>query len=86
MKKNAPKYLLSILLAAFAASCLANTGVFTLYRNSAIDPSIRIHVGTFDTAEGEKYNAENCNLAATLFASQAGVKARFWCERGTYQK
>lgn len=57
-----------------------------MYRNSVIEPSMRIHVGTFDAADGEKYNAENCNFAATLFASQPGVTVRFWCEKGSYKK
>jgi hypothetical protein len=86
MKNIVSKSMLAILVAAFTASSLASTGSFTLYRNSRVDPTMRIHVGTFNAADGEKYNAENCDLAATLFASQAGVKVRFWCERGTYAK
>ena len=78
--------MLTIAVTAFTANCFASSGAFTLYRNSAIDQSMRIHVGTFNAVDGEKYNAENCNLAATLFASQPGVTVRFWCERGTYRK
>ena len=85
--------LISVVLAAaataYTANCFANDGNFTLYRNSVTDRSMRIHVGTFDAVDavdGEKYNSGNCDLAATLFASQAGVTVRFWCERGTYKR
>lgn len=60
--------------------------VFTLYRNSVLDPSMRIHVATFDTADGKDYNAENCNLAADLFQKQDGVETRFWCEPGRFHQ
>ena len=76
-----------IALSSIFTGCSTDSGTFTLYRNSVIDRSMRIHVGTFNAADGgEKYNSENCDLAATLFASQAGVKVRFWCEKGIYKK
>ena len=82
--------LISVVLVAaatsYTANCFANDGNFTLYRNSVTDRSMRIHVGTFDAVDGEKYNSGNCDLAATLFASQAGVIVRFWCERGPYKR
>ena len=60
--------------------------VYTLYRNSPLDGSMRIHVASFDTAEGAGYNSENCNLAADLFSRQDGVLSRFWCEKGRYRR
>ena len=86
MKTFFTRLILVMAATIFTAGCLANQGTFTLYRNSAIDRSMRIHVGTFNTADGEKYNTENCDLAATLFASQAGVTVRFWCESGIFKK
>ena len=63
---------------------------YTLFRSSPVDSrrppgrtyiSSRIHIAIFDAPEGEAYNAENCNVAASLFASQPGVTVRYWCER-----
>jgi len=65
---------------------MPSTESFTLYRNSPLDPTMRIHIATFNATDGEKYNAENCDAAANLFVSQAGVKVRYWCERGGFKK
>ena len=78
-------------LAALAAMMLGgcqNAGgdTFTLYRDSVFDPSMRIHVASFDSNEGAIYNSENCDLAVSLFQGQIGVATRFWCEKGRYQK
>jgi hypothetical protein len=61
-------------------------GAYTLYRSSVLDPGMRLHVATFDAADGEQYNGENCSLAADLLQHQDGVKVRFWCEKGHYRK
>jgi hypothetical protein len=67
--------------------------VYTLIRSSVIDsrpgrdesrPPLRLHVATFDAADGEAYNAGNCEAARNLFQKQSGVTVRFWCERGRY--
>lgn len=60
--------------------------VVTLYRNSAIDSEMRVHVATFDTNEGAYYNSENCQIAAQLFQGQPGVVVRYWCEPGPYRQ
>ncbi len=78
------KLILPALVLTAAGGAAAST--FTLYRNSPIDPSMRLHVATFDAADGEQYNRENCNLAADLFSRQAGVKTRFWCETGRFRR
>ena len=59
--------------------------VFTLYRSSVLNSAARIHVATFDAADGGTYNHENCNAAADLFQHQEGVRTRFWCEGGRYR-
>lgn len=64
---------------------LPENQVFTLYRNSALDPSMRVHVATFDTDNGAAYNNENCGIAASLFASQDGVSVQYWCEQGRFR-
>ncbi len=71
---------------ALTAAGAAAASTFTLYRNSPLDPSMRLHVATFDAAEGEQYNRENCNTAADLFSRQTGVRTRFWCEAGRFRK
>jgi hypothetical protein len=60
--------------------------VFTLYRNSAVNGTLRMHVATFDAADGKAYNMANCSHAAELFEAQPGVKTRFWCEPGRYRQ
>lgn len=62
-----------------------NDAIYTLYRNSMLDITMRIHVATFDAVAGQKYNIENCLVAADLFQYQPGVKVRFWCEPGRYR-
>lgn len=71
---------------ACPASAQSEGDIYTLYRNSALDATMRIHVATFDTAEGKDYNAENCFAAADLFQGQDGVSTRFWCEPGRYRR
>lgn len=76
------------LMVALVAGCSAPSGdVYTLYRNSLLDTTMRIHIATFDAREsGQTYNQENCMLAAELFSRQQGVKTKFWCEKGGYKK
>jgi hypothetical protein len=67
-------------------------GASTLYRNSAVDGEavetnlMRIHIATFDTADGDSYNWENCQIAQSLFQAQPGVRVKFWCEKGRYRR
>ncbi len=64
-----------------------NSGVvFTLYRNSAVNGTLRMHVATFDAADGKAYSLANCDHAADLFEGQPGVKTRFWCEPGRFRQ
>jgi hypothetical protein len=73
------------LLQSVPAASQSNDSVFTLYRNSAIDAAMRLHVATFDAKETESYNRENCLVAANLFAAQPGVKVRYFCEKGRFR-
>jgi len=53
----------------------------TLYRNSVLDKNARYRMATFDAKDlGPVGNRENCNMAASAFQSQPGVKTKFWCE------
>ena len=77
-----------ILLIIGLASCgmPGDSQVYTLYRNSTVDGINRVHVATFDAADGEQYNHENCQLAAELFQQQPGTQTKFWCEKGQFRK
>jgi hypothetical protein len=88
-----PRYLSFLLLSVSVAFVLGCTGsaasdseTFVLYRNSATDENMRIHVATFDAADEEAYNRENCSQAQTLFQAQPGIKTRFWCEKGRFKR
>ena len=72
------------LAVASIAGCGEST--YTLYRNSATDEGLRIHVATFDANEGEGYNRGNCEIARELFQNQDGVKVRFLCEKGRFRR
>jgi hypothetical protein len=63
----------------------ADATVFTLYRNSLMTENARLHVATFDAADGAKYNNENCLSARDLFQQQQAVKTTFWCENGRFR-
>ena len=67
------------------SGCAWDSTTYTLYRSSAVDANMRIHVATFDADEVSPYNQENCQLAADLFAKQTGVTVRYWCEQGRYR-
>ena len=72
-----------------ASGCSDRAGsadAYTLYRSSIVEGVGRIHVATFDSKDGENYNSENCELAASLFQRQPDVKTRFWCEKGKFKK
>ena len=88
MKKGLPSISLlgvSVIGLAFLAAC-SDDNAYTLYRDSPISASMRIHVATFDTSDGDAYNKENCQLAERLFQQQPGVTVKFWCEKGTFKK
>jgi hypothetical protein len=75
------------LLASVAGCSLSDSDTYTLYRTSVVLPDARLHVGTFDAADGgERYNRENCEQALELFQAQPGIKTRFWCEKGRFRK
>ena len=60
--------------------------VYTLYRDSVVGESPRVHVATFDAAENEPYNHDNCSQAQSLFQNQRGVQTHYWCEKGRFKK
>jgi hypothetical protein len=81
-----------VIFGGLALGGCADSYAYTLYRNSAIDPNMRIHVATFDASEGfnasegNDYNSANCEIAARLFKAQPSVTVRYWCEKGIFKK
>ena len=73
-------------ITALAGCDASEDETYTLYRNSVITRDARMHVASFDTAEGSKYNSENCEHLMELLQTQPDIKVRFWCEKGRYRK
>lgn len=73
-------------LAVLASGCSPNNETFTLYRNSVTDENMRVHVASFNAADGEIYNKGNCEHAQLLFQAQPDIKTKFWCEKGIFKK
>ena len=80
------RILLLFAVVALLGGCDLHDSTFTLYRNSATDENMRVHVASFDAADGEAYNRGNCEQAQLLFNTQSGVKTKFWCEKGVFKK
>ena len=78
--------LVGVVIGWVARSWTLEGTAYTLYRNSPVGTTERIHVATFDTTEAESYNHENCQIAQTLYQQQPGVTNRFWCEKGRYRR
>ena len=86
MKNRALIAALVFPLSACGGASSSDSSTFALYRNSVTDENMRIHVATFDAADGEAYNRGNCDQAKELFQRQPGVKTKFWCEKGRFRK
>ncbi|HEX8486184.1 hypothetical protein [Sphingomonas sp.] len=82
-----------IVLSVLLMGCgnTAPSATTTLYRNSSMSPTARVHFATFDAQESDPtYNSTNCAMAAKLL--NANIKAMnddsqpvgFWCEPGSY--
>ncbi len=76
----------SFLISLFLLTACNQSDTYTLYRNSVLDETMRLHVATFDSKDGDKYNQENCDIAKDLFQRQDGVITKFWCEKGVFKK
>ena len=81
------KFIIVLLSFLLIASCsVSDDKVYTLYRNSPVSGSERVHVATFDADEDEVYNRVNCQIAEELFQKQPFVQVKYWCEKGRYRK
>jgi len=61
------------------------SNVYTLYRNSPIDITMRIHVASFDSSNGSTFNMSYCQTAQELFQKNEGSNFKFWCEKGKFK-
>ena len=90
----------ALLVALALAGCSGDkdaSAPATLYRNSPIDPTMRVLFASFDAPEKGDYNISNCGMAARTL--NANVKALadaenreydpglgFWCESGRFEE
>ncbi len=69
----------------------------TLYRNSMLDPTMRVHFASFNAPDKAPFNIDNCEMVARIMnanvdASSAkegkprNQSAGFWCERGNFSE
>jgi hypothetical protein len=84
------------MLAAACSEGRAETP-YTLYRNSFLSPSLRVHWATFDATERSGYNKDNCLMTSRLLNANVTASAKaegkprnpalgFWCEPGLYKE
>ena len=63
---------------------------YTLYRDSPIDKTMRIHVATFDSKAGGDMNPDYsrvaCEETASMWQSNDSLRRNWWCEQGQYRK
>ena len=73
------------LLTAFTMGCFAfslsgceaeRSDSFTLYRNSALDHSLRVHWASFNANDKDNYNMNNCLMAARLLNANVSASAK----------
>lgn len=84
-----------IILLLGLAGCGNASGEVTLYRNSPIDATMRVHFASFNAEESIDFNFQNCMMAARLLNANVAALAEeqgktvdptagFWCEAGAY--
>jgi hypothetical protein len=68
--------LMTACLGVALAAC-SNTSVeaYTLYRNSPLDYSMRVHWATFNAADEGSYNMNNCLMAARILNANVSASA-----------
>jgi hypothetical protein len=82
----------------FLAACDEDrSATYTLYRNSPLEPSVRVHWATFNATDKGDYNRGNCTMAARLLNANVKASAKaegkepfegvgFWCELGKFKE
>jgi len=80
------RLLAAVVLLAVSVSCSNSSESYTLYRDSGLDPALRVHLATFDAKDGRSYNETNCTMMADLYNEKYSDTNKAWCEQGTYKK
>ena len=91
------KYIITIALAIssllsgpiIAQSLTSEDSVATLIRNNHTNVSIRVHLATFDSANGFQFNWHYCQKTADFLESDAKTRGsieRIWCEKGYFKE
>ena len=62
--------------------------VYTLYQGMpTLDGGVmRLHVATFDAAEGIEWNRNNCETVARLYKPVEVGRVSHWCEPGRFKR
>ena len=83
----------AILVSLSACGGSGSANEITLYRNSSLDRTIRVHFATFDGDSAAEPNRKNCEMAARLLnaninslANGTATGVGFWCEDGRYSE
>lgn len=73
------------------------TSSATLYRNSMLDPTMRVHFASFNAPDKAPFNIDNCEMVARIMNANVDASAAkegkprnqsagFWCERGNFSE
>jgi hypothetical protein len=81
------KYTIALVLFLLLSGCNKPSDTYTLYRNSPLDFSMRIHMATFDAEDNVKnYNQENCEIVKEAMIDRPNITIRYWCEKGKFRE
>lgn len=69
----------------------------TLYRNSMLDPAMRVHFASFNAPDKAPFNIDNCEMVARIMNANVDASSAkegkprnqsigFWCERGDFSE
>lgn len=69
----------------------------TLYRNSILDPGMRVHFASFNAPDKTPFNIDNCEMVARIMNANVDASSAkegkprnqsigFWCERGSFSE
>lgn len=69
----------------------------TLYRNSILDPMMRVHFASFNAPDKAPFNIDNCEMVARIMNANVDASSAkegkprnqsvgFWCEAGEFNE
>ena len=85
-----PTLALVLALPVFAGerTKVGEKSVYTLYQGiPTLDGgTMRIHVASFDAADGAEWNRKNCETVASLYKPVEVARVSHWCEPGWFKR